>query len=626
MIAVEQANKALLEGEAGMRLLLLGNEAVARGALEAGLDFAAAYPGTPSTEISDTLYGLAEAAGFTFEYAVNEKVALESAGGAAMSGLRALTAMKHVGLNVASDAFVSLSYTGVRGALVVVTADDPGCHSSQNEQDNRHYARLANVPMLEPATPQQAIDMTREAFRLSESLEAPVLLRMTTRVSHARAPVSLGPRIQPPPSKGRFERDPNRFMLTPTGARRNHTFLLERMQRAAAHSESSPFNSIEERAPSPAYGVIASGVAVTHVKETLHGKPHALFQVGFTHPLPKGRIVQFLKRFEQVAVVEELEPYLEQAVRCIAQEAALRTKVWGKADGLLPYSGELNPDIIRDGFSAMGWVDASSIARGSLHQVAVPLPRPPVLCPGCGHRATAYALKRAARRQELIIQTDIGCYVLTSAPPIEIGDTHLCMGASISTASGIATATSGRTVALIGDSTFFHAGIPALINAVHHGHSLVVAILDNMTTAMTGHQPHPGVRYDAKNPVSVEEIVKGCGVQSVRVVDPYDVKTTVEAFRKALQEEAVSVIISRHPCRLLENREILREKGSLPLYTVVEDECTRCGHCIDAFGCPAFLPLDDGLVAIDPELCTGCGVCATICPPGAIVEVGRERR
>ncbi len=623
-MAVKPKAHMVLEGRVGSRALLLGNEAIARGALEAGVDYVAVYPGTPSTEIGDTLYSLAEAAGLTFEYAINEKVALETAGAAAMSGLRSLTSMKHVGLNVAADAFVSLTYTGVRGALVVVTADDPGCHSSQNEQDNRHYARLANVPMLEPSTPQQALEMTREAFRMSESLETPVLLRTTTRVSHARGPVVLGPRLAPPPARGRFERAQDRFILTPTGARRNHRLLLERMQKALALSEASPFNRVEELGPSPSHGVIASGVAVSHARDVLDGGPYAFLQLGFTHPLPKGKIAKFIRRFDQVTVVEELEPYLEEAVRAVAQESGLSTIIRGKADGLFPLSGELNPDLVTDGFAALGWVNTRPRLANAEGGAVVPLPRPPVLCPGCGHRATAYAFKKAARRQDLIVQTDIGCYILTSAQPLGIGDTHLCMGASISTASGIAMSTGQRAIALIGDSTFFHAGIPALINAVHHGHDIVVAILDNNAAAMTGHQPHPGVEYDAKNQVPLEDIVRGCGVQSIRVVDPYEVKATVEAFKEALREGEVSVIISRHPCRLLENREILRERGSLPLYAVDEDECTKCGHCIDAFGCPALLALGDGGVAIDPDLCSGCGVCADICPPNAIVEVGRE--
>jgi indolepyruvate ferredoxin oxidoreductase alpha subunit len=611
----------LLEGKAGARLILLGNEAIARGALEAGLQYAATYPGTPSAEIGDTLNSLGGAAGFIFEYAVNEKVAMETAGVAAISGMRALVSMKHVGLNVAADAFMSLAYTGVRGALVVVSADDPGCHSSQNEQDNRRYAQLADVPMLEPATPQQALEMTREAFRLSSDLQVPVLLRTTTRVSHARGPVILGA-LRRTDGHREFISDKGRFLLTPSVARRDHRRLLQCMDRARRAAETSRFNVMQELGPSPRYGVMASGAAVNYVKDVLRDEPVALLQVGFTHPLPEAVIQEFLRRFPQVVVVEELDPYLEEGIRSLAQREGISTRILGKADGLFPYFGEMSPDIVREGFSALGWTKRPEGAVEGGQEAL--LPRPPVLCPGCGHRAAVYAAKRAARRLDVHFTTDIGCYTLTSGPPLEAGETLLCMGASISAASGIYRATGKRTIALIGDSTFYHAGMPPLINAVHHGHDILVVILDNSTTAMTGHQPHPGVVYDGKSSVSLEEVVRGCGVRFVRVVDPYDVKATLAAFREALQKEGVSVVICRHPCRLLESREILRTIGQLPLYAVDVERCTRCLHCIDSFGCPALMTLEDGRIVIDPDLCTGCGVCAAICPPGAISEVGRE--
>lgn len=614
----------MLDGKAGSRVLLLGNEAIARGALEAGVDYATTYPGTPSTEIGDTLYSLAQPAGVTFEYGVNEKVAMEAAGGAAFCGLNALVSMKHVGLNVASDALMSLAYSGVTGALVIVTADDPGCHSSQNEQDNRLYACLANLPMLEPATPQQAYEMTMEAFRLSHVLQMPVMLRTTTRVSHARGPVVLGPFVKQPPRKGSFVPDPDRFIVRAPKSLRMHRLQLERMKKALSLAEASGLNRVEALGPSPTYGVISSGAAVNYVAETLRGRSCALLQLGFTHPLPKKKVVDFLKRFEQVAVVEELEPYLEEGVRAVAHEAIVLTKIWGKSDGLFPRHGELNPDLVRDGFGALGWTAPLAEALLSHEALPAPLPRPPVMCPGCGHRPTGYAAKRAARRRDVVFTTDIGCYLLTTDPPLDVGDTKSCMGASISTASGIATATGKRVVALIGDSTFYHAGVPALVNAVHHGHNIVVAILDNRTTAMTGHQPHPGVAYGAFRQVPLEELVEGCGVESVQVVDPFDVKVTEKAFKRALEEDGVSVVISRHICRLLENREVQRELGSLPLYAVDQELCTLCGHCIDAFGCPAFRLQRDGRFIIEPAICTGCGVCVEICPPNAIVEVGRE--
>ncbi len=613
-----------MDGKAGSRVLLLGNEAIARGALESGVDYATTYPGTPSTEIGDTLYSLAERAGLTFEYGVNEKVAMEAAGGAAFCGLNAIVSMKHVGLNVASDALMSLAYSGVTGALVIVTADDPGCHSSQNEQDNRLYASLANLPMLEPATPQQAYEMTVEAFHLSHLLQMPVMLRTTTRVSHARAPVVLGPFVKQPPRRGSFVPDPERFIVRAPKSRRMHQIQLERMKEALSLAEVSGFNRVEALGPSPTYGVISSGAAVNYVSEALRDRPCALLQLGFTHPLPKKTIIGFLKRFEQVAVVEELEPYLEESVRAIAHEAVVLTKVWGKSDGLFPRHGELNPDLVKDGFRALGWMAAPVAVPLSDEALPAPLPRPPVMCPGCGHRSAGYAAKKAARRRDVVFTSDIGCYLLTTDLPLGLGDTKSCMGASISTASGIATATGRRVVALIGDSTFYHAGIPALVNAVHHGHNIVVAIMDNSTTAMTGHQPHPGVAYGTLRQVSLEKLIEGCGVESVQVVDPFEIKATERAFRRALGEEGVSVVISRHICRLLENREVQEKLGFLPLYAVDQELCTLCGHCIDAFGCPAFRLQEDGRIIIEPAVCTGCAVCAEICPPSAIVEVGRE--
>ncbi len=603
-----------------MRVLLLGNEAIARGALEAGVEVATTYPGTPSTEIGDTLYRLAEQANVAFEYAVNEKVALEVAGAGAAAGLRALTSMKHVGLNVAIDPLMCFAYAGVQGALVVVSADDPGCHSSQNEQDNRHYARLANLPMLEPATPQEALEMTREAFRLSHELESPVLLRTTTRVSHARGPVVLGP-VEATRSSLRVPWDRDRFVLTPARARRAHALQLGRMERARHRSEESPFNRVEELGPSPSLGVLASGAARNYVRDVCAGRPFALLEVGFTHPLPRRTIREFLERFPKIAVVEELSPLLEESARAIAQEAGLSTTILGKAEGLFPSMGELDQDLVEEGLASLGWLTASPRETNPTLSL---LPRPPMLCPGCGHRTTAFAALKAARRRDVIFASDIGCYTLAIDRPLELGDMKLCMGASISTAGGIAKATGRRTVALIGDSTFFHAGIPALINAVHHGHDVVVAILDNRSTAMTGHQPHPGVSYGTHRAVSLEGVVRGCGVASIRVVDPHDVEETVDAFRDALGEEGVSVVISRHPCRLLENREILREEGTLPLYVINEEACTHCGYCVDAFGCPALLSAGEGRVTIDPNICSGCGVCASICPPGAIEEVRRE--
>lgn len=613
---------SIVAGKKGQRALLLGNEAIVRGALEAGVELATTYPGTPAAEIGDTFHEIVETAGVEFEYSVNEKVALEIAGAAALAGMRTLVSMKHVGLNVAADALVSLAYTGVRGSLVIVTADDPGCHSSQNEQDNRGYAHLAHLPMLEPSTPQEALDMSREAFRFSHRTELPVLLRTTTRVSHARGPVVLGSRPRPA-RRTAFKRDPARFVLVPDAARRDRVRLQDRMDDARTISESNPFNRVEVFGRDPRRGVVASGPAASYVREAMEGSDHVLLKIGFTHPLPRRIVTDFLERVAEVVVVEELDPHLEEGVRLVAQHEGLRTRIWGKHDGLFSPMGELGPDSVREGLARIGWTGPPwPSPKGMEAPLELPL-RSPVMCPGCGHRATVFALKRAARRQAVVVGLDIGCYTLSVAPPLDAGDVLLCMGSSISTAIGLAKATGRTAVALIGDSTFYHAGVPALIDAVHHGHDVLVAILDNGTTAMTGHQPHPGVAGPYTRVVPLEDLVRGCGVRSVQVVDAYDLSAATKAFREALRGEGVRVVIARHPCRLLERTQVLRRGGRLPAFDLDLQACTRCRFCIDAFGCPALLISGDGRVRLDPEQCTGCGVCATLCPLKAVAEVGR---
>lgn len=541
--------------------LLLGNEALVRGALEAGLGFATTYPGTPASEIGDTLARLAEECGLYFEYSVNEKVALELAAAAAASGVRALVAMKHVGLNVAADAFISTLYTGTRGGLVVVTADDPSMHSSQNEQDNRYYAYLAGAPLLEPSDPQEAYAMAKAAFPLSEGLELPVLLRLTTRVAHTRAGVEFGE--LPPPHerrvKGRFEKDPFRFVIVPSVARRAHKLLLERLERAEALSESSPFNSV--RGEGKELGVATSGVSYAYVLDAIDelgvwGRVRVL-KLGMSHPLPKRLIAQFLGSVERVLVVEELEPLLETALRAIAQESGLKVKIYGKGTGGLSRLYEYDPDRVRSALAQALGLESEAPTAPEPEPLRLP-DRPPVLCPGCPHRASYYALKLALGKEaeNTIFTTDIGCYTLGLLPPLAMADHLLCMGSSVGTAGGFARATDQRVIAFIGDSTLFHAGLPAIVNAVHHGHKFLVVVLDNQTTAMTGHQPHPGLAFSALGPaeaVPLERLLSGCGVRKIHVIDPEDLHGAVVAFREALKESEteLAVVISRHPCVLL---------------------------------------------------------------------------
>ncbi|OGS50815.1 MAG: indolepyruvate ferredoxin oxidoreductase subunit alpha [Euryarchaeota archaeon RBG_16_68_12] len=615
---MDPENARLLGAKPGETLLLLGNEAIARAALEVGIDLAATYPGTPSSEIGLVLADVARDAGFRFEWAVNEKVAMEVGAAAALAGRKALVFMKHVGLNVASDALTTLAYTGVRGALVVVTADDPGCHSSQNEQDNRLFARFANIAMLEPSNPQEALEFTRFAFEFSTYLEMPVIVRTTTRVAHARGPVTVGKRTSPS-GKGRFERDPPRFVMIPSHAREGHKRVLQRMKLAEGISETTPFNRVMRLHSEGDTGIVTSGAAYTYVADYAEDLTGQLLKLGLTNPLPREKIASFMKGLKRVVVIEELEPYLEDAVRAIANEKGI--EVVGKAQGLTPRAGELDPDAVAEALVKTGVLNAKAVRRMREAKITGLPARPPILCPGCGHRSAAFAARQATRRVDAVFPLDIGCYALLQFPPLSTGDVLLCMGASIGVGAGLAALTDQKVIAFIGDSTFYHAGVPALIHAVHQGVSMTVCILDNATTAMTGHQPHPGIAEDGKPAVDMEALVRGCGVKSLEVHDAYDVKALTKAFRAALGREGVSVIIARHECRLLENRRITRSGARLPLYAVDVAKCTKCGFCIDSFACPALVRMEDESVAIDVALCSGCGVCADVCPPKAVVRV-----
>ncbi len=554
--------ESLLLKEAGKRLLLLGNEAIVRGALEAGLGFATTYPGTPASEIGDSFARLAEEAGIYFEYSVNEKVALEMAAAAAASGVRSLVSMKHVGLNVAADAFMSAIYTGTRAGFVVVTADDPSMHSSQNEQDNRYYSYLSAAPLLEPAGPQEAYEMAKAAFEISEELELPVLLRTTTRVSHTRAGVAVGE--LPPPgmrkTEGHFQKEPFRFVIVPSVARKLHRRLLERLERAEAQAERTEFNLVLGEGKD--LGIVTSGVSYNYVSDALEelavGKRARVLKLGMAYPLPRRLIGRFLESVDRVLVVEELEPILEREFRALAQELGFKGKIFGKGIAGLSRLYEYDRDRVQSAIAHVLGVPLKEPEPVQLDADGLP-DRPPVLCPGCPHRATYYALKLAlgGAVEGTIFTTDIGCYTLGLLPPLSMADYLLCMGSSIGTANGFARATDQRVVAFIGDSTLFHAGIPALINAVHHRHRFLLVILDNRTTAMTGHQPHPGLDFSPCGPVQtveMERLIAGCGVERIHTIDPMELQEAVEVFKQALRESEaeVSVVISRHPCALLD--------------------------------------------------------------------------
>jgi indolepyruvate ferredoxin oxidoreductase alpha subunit len=610
----------LLSESAGERRLFLGNEAIVRGALEAGVSLVTTYPGTPASEIGDRCYEISRQTDLRFEFSTNEKVALEVAAGAAASGWRVLCAMKHVGLNVAADTLMTLAYVGVKGGLVIVNADDPSLFSSQNEQDNRYYAKMAGLPMLEPATPEEALAMTRAAFSLSEDLKVPVLLRTTTRVNHTRGPVTLG-EMAARPGLGRFDKDPFRQVMVPAVARQAHVRLLAAEAQARERAEISPFNELSGRGT---WGVVTSGVAATYVADALQElgltDKVRLLKLGFTHPLPEGLIGDFLAPLTKVLVVEELEPYLEEGLRAVAQARGLTVTIRGKGPGLFSRLYEYHPGLVREvmaRFFGVFWEASEPILPEKI--LGQPLPdRPPNLCPGCPHRAMYYAVKIALRDLgvEGVFPTDIGCYTLGLLPPLSMADFLICMGSSISTAAGISRATGQKVVAFIGDSTFFHAGLPALVNAVHQKHDFLLVILDNGTTAMTGHQPHPGVSLTPPGypgvHIPIDRVVKALGVEKLWVVNPFKYKESLAATKEALAAAGVRVLISQAPCHLYAQRVTGKKRTAR---FQVSRECEACRNCLDYFGCPAMYLEEgkEGHLQIDPDLCSGCAFCVQWC-------------
>jgi indolepyruvate ferredoxin oxidoreductase alpha subunit len=587
------------------RLLLMGNEAVALGAYHAGVSFASAYPGTPSTEI---LEELSRFDGVYAEWAPNEKVAVEAAVGASLGGVRSLAAMKHVGLNVAADPWFTLPYIGVSGGLLIVSADDPGMHSSQNEQDNRYYAKAANVPMLEPADSQEAYDLTREAFRMSERFDTPVLLRLTTRVCHSRSTVVTSEPEKVPPVP--YQKDAVKRVMIPGHARLRHPVIVERLAELERFSEK--FGGQRKVGGSEDAVVVTSGVAYQYAKEAFPGV--SILKLAMTNPLPRKLMREFLGRFKEVYVVEELEPYLEEAV------AALGFSPRGKDS--VPRVDELNVDIVRDAFPEL----AGEKTRVEHIEEIKGLPaRPPILCAGCPHRGIMYALARL----KAIIAGDIGCYTLSVLPPLEAHDCQVCMGASITMGHGLYKAleiasegeeTEGspghRVVSVIGDSTFFHSGLTGLMEMAYNDGRFTVVILDNRTTAMTGFQDHPGTGVTLSGKptaaVDIEMLARALGIESVRVVDPYDLEECRRVLSEEMKRDAPSVVIARRPCVLLE-----RDKERIPM-SIEREACNDCGLCL-RLACPALVKRGEEVVILE-DTCLGCGICAQVCRHDAIIS------
>ena len=569
-----------------MKTLMLGNEAVARGLYEAGCSFVSSYPGTPSTEITEAAAKYPE---IYAEWAPNEKVAMEAAFGACLAGRRSFCAMKHVGLNVAADPLFTLSYTGVNAGLVIGVADDAGMHSSQNEQDSRHYAKAAKLPMLEPADSAEALEFTKLAYTLSEQFDTPVLIKMCTRVSHSQSIVETGDRTEPAPRP--YEKQPQKYIMMPGNAKRRHPVVEARIEALTQYAESTLIN-VWQNGANHELGIITSFTSYQYVKEAC-GDTYPVLKLGMIHPLPVEAILNFAAAVKQVVVVEELDGFIEEHCR------SLGIRVSGEE--LFSCMDELSQNVVADKL-------ALEPRAGVRLDESIPA-RPPVMCAGCPHRGLFYTLAK----HKLTVMGDIGCYTLGAVPPLAAIDTTVCMGASVSSLHGYNKASGGaadsRTVAVIGDSTFMHSGITGLVNVAYNESNSTVIILDNSITGMTGHQQNPTTGYNLKGDpctkIDLESLCRAVGIRRVRVVDPYDLAACDAAVQEELEAAEPSVIISRRPCALLKY-----VKHQAPL-AVDPAKCKSCKMCMK-IGCPA-ISMADGKARIDNTLCTGCGVCEQLC-------------
>ena len=595
-----------MRSNAENKKVLSGNEAIAHGAYAAGITVASAYPGTPSTEILENVAKFPE---IYCEWAVNEKVGMEVVIGASFAGARTLTTMKHVGLNVALDPLMTFAYVGANGGMVIVSADDPGMHSSQNEQDNRILAKFAHIPMLEPADSQECYDMTRAAIEISEEFDIPVMLRTTTRISHSSGIVELGDiksirKLQDAREQRVYKKDITRTVPVPMFARRMRVTLENKVNRLAEYSNNSPFQKIEPGGP---IGIITSGVSYQYAREAF---PDAsILKLGMTYPIPKDTIQRFAESVEKLYVIEEGEEYLEEQIRAMGI-AVQSTKTNLRI-------GELSPDRIQR-LAAELYDKAPLKPKEAIGDLPA---RPPVLCPGCSHRGVFYALNRL----KAFVTGDIGCYSLGAFAPLSAMDTIVCMGASVGNAHGLEKAGQpGRVAAVIGDSTFFHSGMTGLLNIVYNRGNSTTIVLDNRTTAMTGHQDNPGtgktLMGEQTTETLVEDVARGLGVKRVRVIDPNDLNTTIEVLKEELDSEEPSVVVSKRACVLGSKTKITGQ------FTIDQDTCTACGVCL-RLGCPAIEVSDPDpsnpkkrKARINPVLCVGCGMCVQVCKFGAIRE------
>lgn len=589
--------------------LLMGNEAIALGAMKAGVQVVSGYPGTPSTEVLETV-AKRNPGNIYVEWSVNEKAALEVGAGAAYSGARTMVTMKQVGLNVASDPLMCVNYIGVKGGMVILVCDDPGPISSQTEQDTRHFAKYAKIPVFDPVNAVEAFEMIQTAFEYSEKYHTPVIFRSTTRVSHACASIEVGelPALTKPEG---FIKD-KKWVIFPRLSYQNKIKLEARESVLSKEFSSLSYNEVTG---SGKIGIACGGVSYTYIKEQLNktNETYKLFKVATPFPFPEELALSFLEGLEKVLVFEELDPVIEDALIYICGKHNIQVEIIGKRNGKVPNAGELSTLIAAQCISDLFGKDYTIKVVEDESRPALPM-RPPVLCAGCPHRASFYAVKQAMKGKEAVFCGDIGCYTLGNAAPLDMVDTCLCMGAGITVAQGIERAQNGTTnFAFIGDSTFFASGMTGIVNAVYNMTDEVVIILDNSTTAMTGHQPHPGmgktVMGDISPVVSIKKIVEAIGVSFVKEVNPLVLKQAVETVKEAAALTGVRVVIFKSPCIAVTKK---KEK-----ITVNHDICTGCKKCIRELGCPA-LSMKYGKIDVDASLCTGCGLCTQVCPFGAL--------
>lgn len=593
------------------KTFLMGNAAIAMGALHAGVNLVAGYPGTPSTEILETVAKCNDGSVYV-EWSVNEKAALEVAAGASYAGARTLVTMKQVGLNVASDPLMSLAYVGVKGGMVIVSADDPGPISSQTEQDTRHFAQFAKLPVFDPSTPEEAYEMIQDAFAYSEKYGTPVLFRPTTRVCHSCADIQLHetPTVHKPEG---FVKDTMRWVIFPRTSYLNHIKLEERTPVLSKDFSAYRFNQLTG---SGKLGIVTSGISYTYLQEALEdytGQVKVL-KIATANPFPEELALQFLEGLEQVLAIEELDPVLERALTYLCGKHHLPVQIHGKLDGMVQPAGENSVESVHKVLE--GYLGLDAIPAVRLPEPPQMPVRPPVLCAGCPHRASFYAVKQAMKGRKAVFSGDIGCYTLGNAMPLDMVDTCLCMGADITMAQGLhRIEPDAVNFSFIGDSTFFASGMTGIVNAVYNRTDIILMVLDNSTTAMTGHQPHPGtgmtMMHEISPRVSIEAILRAVGLTSVETVDPLNLEQTIQAVRTAADKPGVKAIICKSPC-------IAVSKPAKRLQ-VDESRCVGCKQCIRELGCPA-ISLKGQKAYIEPDLCFGCTICAQVCKPGAIRE------